>query len=81
MQIQLWSNFVKKKNSTKRPAGAPHIENVTLKRETSLLNPTFILTIDNEIYNYIWMLKCGRYYFFTAIVHGISNICQLRCIL
>lgn len=81
MQIQLWSNFVKKKNSTKRPADAPHIEDVTLKRETSLLNPTFILTIDNEIYNYIWVPDWGRYYFVTDIVHGNSNLCELRCTL
>lgn len=81
MQIQLWSNFVKKKNSTKRPADAPHIENVTLKRETSLLNPTFIMTIDNDMYNYIWVPDWGRYYFVTDVVHGNSNLCELRCTL
>lgn len=81
MQIQLWSNFVKKKNSTKRPADAPHIENVVFKRETSLLNPTFIMTIDNDVYNYVWVPDWGRYYFVTDIVHGNSNLCELRCTL
>ena len=81
MQIQLWSNFVKKKNSTKRPASAPHLENVVFKRETSLLNPTFIMTIDNDVYNYVWVPDWGRYYFVTDIVHGNSNLCELRCTL
>lgn len=81
MQIQLWSNFVKKKNSTKRPSGTPHIENVTLKRETSLLNPTFIMTVDNDIYNYLWVPEWGRFYFINDIVHGNSNLCELRCTL
>lgn len=79
MQIQLWSNFVKKKNSTKRPSGTPHVVDVTLKRETSMTNPVFIMTIDNRVYNYLWVPEWGRFYFINDIVYGNSNLCELHC--
>lgn len=81
MQIQLWSGFTKKKDSTKRPSGVPHVVDVSLKRETSMTNPTFIMTIDNEVYNYVWVPDWGRYYFINDIVYGNSNLCELRCTL
>lgn len=79
MQIQLWSNFVKKENSTKRPSGTPHVVDVTLKRETSMTNPVFIMTIDNRVYNYLWVSEWGRFYFINDIVYGNSNLCELHC--
>lgn len=81
MQVQLWSCFTKKKDSTKRPSGVPHVVDVSLKRETSMTNPTFIMTIDNEVYNYVWVPDWGRYYFINDIVYGNSNLCELRCTL
>ena len=81
MQVQLWSGFAKKKDSTKRPSGVPHVVDVSLKRETSMTNPTFIMTIDNEVYNYVWVPDWGRYYFINDIVYGNSNLCELRCTL
>jgi len=81
MQVQLWSGFTKKKDSTKRPSGIPHVVDVSLKRETSMTNPTFIMTIDNEVYNYVWVPDWGRYYFINDIVYGNSNLCELRCTL
>ena len=81
MQVQLWSGFTKKKDSTKRPSGIPHVVDVSLKRETSMTEPTFIMTIDNEVYNYVWVPDWGRYYFINDIVYGNSNLCELRCTL
>lgn len=81
MQVQLWSGFSKKRDSTKRPSGVPHVVDVSLKRETSMTNPTLIMTIDNEVYNYVWIPDWGRYYFIDDIVYGNSNLCELRCTL
>ena len=81
MQVQLWSGFIKKRDSTKRPSGVPHVVDVSLKRETSMTNPTLIMTIDNEVYNYVWIPDWGRYYFIDDIVYGNSNLCELRCTL
>lgn len=81
MQVQLWSGFTKKRDSTKRPSGVPHVVEVSLKRETSMTNPTLIMTIDNEVYNYLWIPDWGRYYFIDDIVYGNSNLCELRCTL
>lgn len=81
MQVQLWSGFTKKRDSTKRPSGVPHVVDVSLKRETSMTNPTLIMTIDNEVYNYVWIPDWGRYYFIDDIVYGNSNLCELRCTL
>lgn len=79
MQVQLWSNFSKKENSTKRPSGSAHIVDVTLKRETSMTNPVFIMTIDNHVYNYLWVPEWHRYYFINDIVYGNTNLCELHC--
>ncbi len=79
MQVQLWSGFTKKRDSTKRPSVVPHVVDVSLKRETSMTNPTLIMTIDNEVYNYLWIPDWGRYYFIDDIVYGNSNLCELRC--
>lgn len=81
MQVQLWTGFTKKRDSTKRPSGVPHVVEVSLKRETSMTNPTLIMTIDNEVYNYVWIPDWGRYYFIDDIVYGNSNLCELRCTL
>lgn len=81
MQVQLWLGFTKKRDSTKRPSGIPHVVDVSLKRETSMTNPTLIMTIDNEVYNYVWIPDWGRYYFIDDIVYGNSNLCELRCTL
>lgn len=79
MQVQLWSGFSKKENSTKRPSGVPHVVDVALKRETSMSNPNFIMTIDNEVYNYMWVPDWGRYYFINDVVYGNSNLCEIPC--
>lgn len=79
MQVQLWSNFSKKENSTKRPSGGAHIIDVTLKRETSMTNPVFIMTIDNHVYNYLWVPEWHRFYFINDVVYGNSNLCELHC--
>lgn len=81
MQVQLWAGFTKKRDSTKRPSGVPHVVEVSLKRETSMTNPTLIMTIDNEVYNYVWIPDWSRYYFIDDIVYGNSNLCELRCTL
>ena len=49
MNIKVWSNFSKRKNSTKQPTGGSTIT-VTLKDQCSILSPVFILsTLDFTI--------------------------------
>lgn len=76
MNITLYKNFSKKKNSTKRPVGG-QIFDAKFKAPTSYENPTFIIHgIDFE-YNYA---KWGNhYYFIDDIVIGNNDIFEVHC--
>lgn len=78
MRITAWKNFVKKINSTKRPAADAGTDiDVVLKAGTSRENPIFLIDgIDMEV-NYIgWY---DHYYFVTDIVLGNNNIYEIHC--
>lgn len=78
--------FDKRTNSTSIPSDASGylVENVKLKEDTSILNPTFIVnknTISTDS-NYIKMEREGyktRYYFINDIIMCIGNIAEIKC--
>jgi len=79
MEIKLWSNFNKRRNSTKQPSDASATnKNVTLKESTSIENPTFILTsVTAPEWNYVKAF--GHYYFVTDIISSTHSMWEIRC--
>lgn len=76
MNIILYSNFSKKQNSTRQPAGGVSVS-AHLKDGTSVLNPTFQFDAINinvdEIYAF------GRYYFVDDMTISTDNVCEVHC--
>ena len=60
MQINVWSGFSKRSNSTKRPT-AGTVKNVVLKNPCDIKNPTFILESAANDFNYVEAF--GNYYY------------------
>lgn len=75
--IILYSNFSKKKNSTKQPSGGTQVA-VALKEETSLSNPTFILSNYNDSWNYCAFK--GRYYYIVDVTYASNHLYELHCV-
>lgn len=76
MELIVYSNFSKKKNSTKQPTGGTTYD-VKLKAPTSVLNPVFLLDGINLNANYCkWN---NRYYFIDDIVFINNNMYELHC--
>ena len=68
VQITFW-NFVKKINSTARPASAGNALTGTLKSPCSMMTPEVELNFDPKDYNYFRIIEWGRFYFITDIIH------------
>lgn len=78
MQLKLWKNFSKRKNSTKRPADASAtVLDVKLKQATSIEKPVFILQSNEYEYNYAYAL--GHYYFINDIVSISNDLIEIHC--
>ena len=62
--VTLYS-FTKRENSTKRPSTGGTDFSCTLIEDTSLMNPTFKLSIANNPIgkNYVYVADFNRYYF------------------
>lgn len=81
MQITLYTNFAKRKNSTKLPTGGTTVNDVELKRPTSIHDPIFVLgqvtgvTMENITY----VKAFGNYYFVTNIAVTPNNYFELTC--
>lgn len=77
MQITIYSGFSKEINNTKQPTGGT-IVNCTLKADTSLLKPVFIMDSANLNTNYVaWN---NRYYWVDDVVSIRNNAVELHCI-
>lgn len=76
MIIKYWTGFSKRKNSTKQPTGGTDCT-VVLKKDTSILQPTFIVSTIPDTVNYIQAF--GRYYFVTDITRNINGAFELQC--
>lgn len=77
MNINVWSSFSKRRNSTKQPSGTGTTISVKLKENTSIEAPTFILNGVHTNYNYVQAL--GHYYFVDNIQIIDNSTCQLEC--
>lgn len=75
--LELWRNFTKRKNSTKRPSIPGVKYNVLLKHDTSITNPTFIL--DKQYYDYNYCKYGNRYYYIDDIVSLRNDAVELVC--
>lgn len=82
MQLQVWAQFSKKLKSTRQPTETPSaVLNVTLKKDTSMLNPTFVISGEpgeslREI-NYVsWN---ARFYFVEDCIFLTNNMAELVC--
>lgn len=76
--LNVWNNFSKRKNSTKQPTGTADLSlDVKLKEETSLANPSFIVTGDRFTANYAQY--GGVYYYIDDIVSLHNGLCEIKC--
>lgn len=76
MQITIYSGFSKEINSTKQPSGGT-VVSCTLKSDTSLLNPVFLLKSPDFSINYVqWG---SRYYYVDDIVSVRNEGIELHC--
>lgn len=80
MQITVWSKFLKRRNSMKRPTDAGTVINCTLKENCSVMNPIFELS--SASYGLVEYVKWeNNYYFVTDITMGINNYAIVHCTL
>lgn len=78
MRIILYDGFTKRKNSTKRPSGGTPID-VNLKENTSIENPSFILSTPISNATYVHVPEWGEYYFVSDCVNLNAGQCELKC--
>lgn len=78
MNIKVWSDFTKRKNSTKQPTGGTQ-KTVVLKEECSLENPVFIL--NEPIADYTYVEAFGEYFFVTDVINLDKHRSEVRCTL
>ena len=71
-----YSNFSKRKNSTKQPTGGTQVT-MYLKEGTSIEKPTFILSGDQFSYNYVSAF--GHYYFVDDIKSVRNGVTEIDC--
>ena len=76
MNINVWTNFTKRRNSTKQPTSGTTVACV-LKEETSIENPSFIL--NTPIANYTYVEAFGHYYFVDDVININAGMCELVC--
>ena len=77
MNIKVWSNFSKRKNSTKQPTGGSTIT-VTLKDQCSILSPVFILNTLDFTINYV---EAFGHYYFADVTNLDGNRSEISCTL
>lgn len=76
MQLILYTNFSKRKNSTKQPTGGTTYD-VRMKAGCSTENPVFLIDGINLDVTYAYWN--GAYYFVDEIVIGNNNIYEIHC--
>lgn len=79
MLLKVWSNFYKDKKSTKQPnqTDAREVE-ITLKENTSVINPTFILRWDmTPEFNYCQWI--AAFYYVEDVTIRSKDVYEIRC--
>lgn len=81
MNINIYTGFSKKKNSTKVPSGTGTSVTASLKRQTSYHNPVFVLSpVTGVTMEDISYVKYGsHYYFVTDITVVPNNVYEISC--
>ena len=78
MELRLWKNVYKKRNSTFVINRTPDFTmDVVLKDDTSVDTPTFLLDSVDLSVNYAWWE--GRFYFINDIRRGVTHQYELEC--
>lgn len=77
MTIKYWTNFSKKKNSTKQPSGGTSLS-VRLKENTSIEAPVFV--VSGNLFNVTYVQAFGHYYFVSDIVSVDDHMCEIHCV-
>lgn len=72
-----WTGFSKRKNSTKQPSATGTSITLTLKDDTSIMQPVFIFGGNYFTYNYIQF--SGRYYYVDDVVSLRNNLVEVHC--
>lgn len=78
MNIIYWTNFNKRKNSTKQATSGTTLA-VKLKDECSIINPIFQSATMPANTNYIYVADWNRYYFVTNVVYITNTIKEFSC--
>ena len=81
MEIYVFYDFNKRRRSTKRPSNSAGTSiAVTLKHDTSIVNPTFTFrgTLTAK-YDYVYVGAWDMYYFVEDIVSTANNLYELIC--
>lgn len=77
MEVTLYKNFSKRKNSTKQPTNVDGVtKNLTLKDKCSYINPSFFLS-DAE--GYVYLEAWGNYYFINGVEYDINGAQYITC--
>lgn len=82
MNLQVWANLVKRVNSTFQPShAADQVLEVSLKKDTSLLKPTFTISgnIEPDIVNINYCAWAGHYYFVDDVIFLTNRHAELKC--
>lgn len=82
MQLQVWANLVKRDNSTAHPPHSPdQVLEVSLKKDTSLLNPSFIISgaIERDILNINYCAWSSHFYFVDDVIYLTNNQAEIQC--
>ena len=77
MNILLYKEFSKRRNSTKQPTNETSVpKDVKLKDKCSILNPSFFLA-DAE--QYVYLKAWDYYYFIDSVEYDINGASYIRC--
>lgn len=78
MNINVWTSFTKRKNSTKQPTvGTGTQKSVYLKENTSIIRPSFILA--EPVSSYTYVEAFGNYYFVDDVVNFDGHRSEIIC--
>lgn len=76
MQVTLYSNFSKRRNSTKQPTTGGVVKDVKLKGECSYTRPSFFLA---DATKYTYLQAWGNYYFIDERLYDINGASYVNC--
>lgn len=78
MTITYWTNFSKRKNSTKQPASGTDLT-IALKDNCNIINPVFESATMPGNVNYIYVAEWARYYFVSNVEYVTKTIKRFTC--